>query len=121
MHCRKMGGTQLPMPIAWAATFNPSLVQRAASEIADEMRAFSNWEMRQGRQPVATNCYGPHAHVVRDPRWGRLAETWGEGEAGSAALRGEPCARCELQLHLWQLPQVHAYKCQWPQSSPLHE
>lgn len=69
------------MPIAWAATFDTLLVQRAASEIADEMRSFSNWEMRQGRPPAATNCYGPHVHVVRDPRWGRLAETYGEGEA----------------------------------------
>ncbi|KAL4452562.1 hypothetical protein ABPG75_008224 [Micractinium tetrahymenae] len=74
-------GVMYPAPIAWAAGFDPQLTNTAASQIGDEMRAYNNKEMRSRRPPADTHCFGPHVGIVRDPRWGRLQETYGEGEA----------------------------------------
>lgn len=54
-----------PAPIAWAAGFDPQLTNKAASQIGDEMRAFNNKEMRSGRPPADTHCFGPHVGIVR--------------------------------------------------------
>ncbi|PSC75758.1 putative beta-D-xylosidase 7 [Micractinium conductrix] len=73
------GATIFPINLAWAATFDDALAQQAASQIGDEMRAHYNRRAREGWAHQAfTNCFGPHVHIVRDPRWGRLAETFGE-------------------------------------------
>ncbi|KAL4434180.1 hypothetical protein ABPG75_000621 [Micractinium tetrahymenae] len=74
-----LAATIYPLNIAWAATFDDELAQRAASQIGDEMRAHYNRRAREGWTELAyTNCFGPHVHIVRDPRWGRLGETFGE-------------------------------------------
>ncbi|PSC72215.1 putative beta-D-xylosidase 7 [Micractinium conductrix] len=84
---KNMGlGVMYPAPIAWAATFNHQLTSKAATEIGDEMRAFNNQEMRRGRPPAASHCFGPHVGIVRDPRWGRLLETYGEDPRLSADM-----------------------------------
>ncbi len=74
--------TVYPTPLAWAATFNPTLVESMAAAIGADMHAGG---VHQGLSPVLD--------VVRDHRWGRVEETLGEdpylvGELGSAYVRG---------------------------------
>ncbi|WP_354530373.1 glycoside hydrolase family 3 N-terminal domain-containing protein [Nakamurella sp. UYEF19] len=61
------GATVYPAAIAWAATFDPELVQRMAAAIGQDMAAVG---VHQGLSPVLD--------VVRDYRWGRVEETLGE-------------------------------------------
>lgn len=76
------GATVYPIPLAWAAAFDPALVKRMARAIGDDMRGVG---VHQGLSPVLD--------VVRDYRWGRVEETLGEdpylvGMLGSAYVRG---------------------------------
>ncbi|ARQ70904.1 beta-glucosidase [Streptomyces marincola] len=71
-----------PTPLAWGATFDPGLVERAARLIGDSMRSAG---IHQGLAPVLD--------VLRDPRWGRTEETIGEdpylvGTIGTGYVRG---------------------------------
>ncbi|MFF0143393.1 beta-glucosidase [Streptomyces sp. NPDC005227] len=71
-----------PASIAWAATFDPPLVERMAQAIGSGMRRLG---VHQGLSPVLD--------VVRDYRWGRVEETLGEdpylvGHMGAAYVRG---------------------------------
>ncbi|UCM87786.1 beta-xylosidase/alpha-l-arabinosidase [Streptomyces marincola] len=72
----------IPTPLAWGATFDPGLVERAARLIGDSMRSAG---IHQGLAPVLD--------VLRDPRWGRTEETIGEdpylvGTIGTGYVRG---------------------------------
>ncbi|MFI6791421.1 beta-glucosidase [Nonomuraea sp. NPDC050383] len=76
------GATAYPTPLAWAATFDPALVERMAAAIGRDLRAAG---VHQGLSPVLD--------VVRDYRWGRVEETLGEdpylvGQLGAAYVRG---------------------------------
>lgn len=76
------GATSFPQAIALASTWDPSLLERVFSVAAREMRA-------RGAQLALA----PVVDVARDPRWGRIEETFGEdphlvGEMGLAAIRG---------------------------------
>ncbi|HEV2368945.1 MAG TPA: glycoside hydrolase family 3 N-terminal domain-containing protein, partial [Acidimicrobiales bacterium] len=76
------GATQFPQAIGMAATWNPDLVEEAAVAIRAELRAGG------ARQALA-----PVLDVTRDPRWGRLEETYGEdpylaARMGVAYVRG---------------------------------
>jgi len=71
-----------PVPLAWGATFDPSLVERMAASIGASMRSVG---IHQGLAPVLD--------VTVDPRWGRTEETIGEdpylvGTVGTAYVRG---------------------------------
>ncbi|MFJ1807799.1 MULTISPECIES: glycoside hydrolase family 3 N-terminal domain-containing protein [unclassified Streptomyces] len=71
-----------PTALAWAATFNPDLVERMAHAIGTSMRQVG---VHQGLSPVLD--------VVRDYRWGRVEETLGEdpylvATTGTAYVRG---------------------------------
>lgn len=61
------GATIYPQSIAVASTWNRDLTKRMASEIADEASAVG---IRQAMAPVAD--------VIRDLRWGRVEESFGE-------------------------------------------
>ena len=61
------GGTTFPQAIGLASTWNPDLVEKVASTIRRQMRAVG---AHQGLAPVLD--------VARDPRWGRVEETYGE-------------------------------------------
>ncbi|HCD99520.1 MAG TPA: beta-1,3-glucosyltransferase [Armatimonadetes bacterium] len=61
------GCTSFPQAIGLAATWNPELVGRVAAAIADETKA-------RGVRHVLS----PVINVVRDARWGRVEETYGE-------------------------------------------
>ena len=74
--------TTYPTPLAWAASFDPDLVERMGREIGATMAALG---VHQGLAPVLD--------VVRDVRWGRVEETMGEdpyvvGSLGAAYVRG---------------------------------
>jgi beta-glucosidase len=74
--------TSFPQAIALASTWNPDLVERAFAAVAEEVRA-------RGTQQVLA----PVVDVARDPRWGRIEETYGEdpylvSRMGLAAVRG---------------------------------
>jgi beta-glucosidase len=76
------GATSFPQSIGLASTWDPALVERIFSVAAREMRA------------AGTNlALAPVVDVARDPRWGRIEETYGEdpylvGTMGLAAIRG---------------------------------
>jgi beta-glucosidase-like glycosyl hydrolase len=74
--------TVFPTALAWAATFDPALVERMTRAIGESMHAVG---VHQGLSPVLD--------VVRDPRWGRVEETLGDdpylvGMIGTAYVRG---------------------------------
>ena len=74
--------TSFPQAIALASTWNPDLVERVLAVAAAEARA------RGVHQVLA-----PVVDVARDPRWGRIEETYGEdpylaARMGVAAVRG---------------------------------
>lgn len=60
-------GTILPIPTAWAATFEPNYAYEAGRIIAAEARSLGIYEV-----------LAPNLDVARDPRWGRTEETFGE-------------------------------------------
>jgi len=77
-----VGGTSYPQPIALASTFNPALIESIFTATALETRS------RGGHQALT-----PVVDVARDPRWGRVEETYGEdpylvSRMGIAAVRG---------------------------------
>ncbi|MBN2241490.1 MAG: glycoside hydrolase family 3 C-terminal domain-containing protein [Acidobacteria bacterium] len=77
-----VGATSFPQPIGLAATFDPSLVERLYSMTAEEARV-------RGTHQALT----PVADVAREPRWGRVEETFGEdphlvSRMAVAAVRG---------------------------------
>ena len=74
--------TVFPTPLGLAATFDPEGVERVTTAIGESMRATG---AHQGLSPVLD--------VVRDYRWGRVEETFGEdpylvGMMGAAYVRG---------------------------------
>jgi beta-glucosidase len=74
--------TSFPQPIGLGATFNPALVERLFTMTAHEARV-------RGTHQALT----PVVDVARDPRWGRVEETYGEDpylntRLGIAAVRG---------------------------------
>ncbi|MEN7550989.1 glycoside hydrolase family 3 N-terminal domain-containing protein [Rapidithrix thailandica] len=76
------GSTALPMNIALGATWDSELLQKAGQVIGTEGRAFG---VHFG--------LGPNLDLGREPRWGRIAETFGEdpylaAHLGSALIRG---------------------------------
>lgn len=76
------GGTSFPQAIALAATFDPDLVEQVAAVTA-----------RQSRERGVQHVLAPVVDVARDPRWGRIEETYGEdtylvSRMGVAAIRG---------------------------------
>jgi beta-glucosidase len=71
------GVTQLPAPVALAAAFDPSLAQAYGSVVGSEERGKG-----------ANVNLGPTVNIVRDPRWGRAFESYGEDPylAGQTAV-----------------------------------
>ncbi|MEP6493477.1 MAG: glycoside hydrolase family 3 N-terminal domain-containing protein [bacterium] len=75
-------GTSFPQPIGLASTWDPSLVEALYTMTAEEARS-------RGTHQALT----PVVDVARDPRWGRVEETFGEdpylvARMGVAAVRG---------------------------------
>jgi len=103
--------TVFPQAIGMAATWDPALIQRIASAIADEARAKYHATLtRKGDTLIyqGLTFWSPNVNIFRDPRWGRGQETWGEdpfltGEMGAAfvrGLQGDQAANLGLELTL---------------------
>ena len=61
------GTTIYPMPINFASTWNPEYIRKMARQTALELRSLgSHWS------------FFPNMDLARDPRWGRIGETFGE-------------------------------------------
>jgi len=76
------GATSFPQSIALASTWDPALLTKVFSVAGREVRATGS-----------TLVLAPVVDVARDPRWGRIEETYGEdpylvSELGVAAVRG---------------------------------
>jgi beta-glucosidase len=74
--------TVFPQGIGLAATWNPALVKQVAEVIRAQMLAVG-----------ARHALAPVLDVARDPRWGRVEETYGEdpvlaGTIGTAYIQG---------------------------------
>jgi len=87
--------TVFPEPIGLAATFDSALVERIATVIGTEARAKYHEATRQGRHGMyeGLTLFAPNINIVRDPRWGRGMETFGEdpfltGRLAAAFVRG---------------------------------
>ncbi|MDG3439459.1 glycoside hydrolase family 3 N-terminal domain-containing protein [Nitrospirillum amazonense] len=77
-----IGPTSFPQAIAQASSWDPDLIREVDSVVAREIRV-------RGVSLVLS----PVVDVARDPRWGRIEETFGEdpylaGEMGVAAVQG---------------------------------
>ena len=76
------GTTVYPSPITLASTWSDLFLEVIGTQTAKEMRATgSHW------------TFTPNIDVLRDPRWGRVGETFGEdhflvGNLGAAMIRG---------------------------------
>lgn len=76
------GSTSFPIPLALSATWDTDLLYTVGRTIGTEMRA-------NGTNMVL----GPLLDIARDPRWGRMEETYGEdtylvSEIGLAMVKG---------------------------------
>jgi hypothetical protein len=72
--------TVFPEPIGLAATWDTDLVFRTATAISDEARAKHHEFVRRGKRNIyqGLTFWSPNINLVRDPRWGRGMETYGE-------------------------------------------
>lgn len=74
--------TIFPIPLGQAATFNPEIVEKSSQIAAKEASAAGiRW------------TFAPMIDITHDPRWGRIAEGFGEdpylvSEMGKASIRG---------------------------------
>lgn len=81
IHCEASAGAQFteadvfPSAIAQASTFEPELIGRMAEIIRRQMLEVG---FRQALSPVVD--------IARDPRWGRVTETYGEDGALTSAM-----------------------------------
>ena len=76
------GATVFPSALALAATWDEALVERVATAVA-----------RETRERGSNYVYAPVLDLARDPRWGRVEETFGEdptlvARLGVAVVRG---------------------------------
>jgi beta-glucosidase len=82
-----MTATSFPNSVAVGCTWDPSLIKRETSVIADEARGFNHGLI------FTLTYWSPVIEPARDPRWGRTAETFGEdpflvSQIGSGFIQG---------------------------------
>ena len=87
--------TVFPQAIGMAATWDTNMVRGMGNVISAEARAKSNQAQREGNHRIfyGLTFWSPNINIVRDPRWGRGQETYGEdpfltGRMGIAFING---------------------------------
>lgn len=87
--------TVFPQSLTIASSFDTNLIFDVADIISDEARAKHHEYVRQGQLGMyqGLTFWSPNINILRDPRWGRGHETYGEdpylmGEMSSQFIRG---------------------------------
>jgi beta-glucosidase len=87
--------TVFPQAIGLAATWDTPMIERVGDAISTEARAKYNQAQREGNHSIfyGLTLWSPNINIVRDPRWGRGQETYGEdpfltGSIGAAFVNG---------------------------------
>ncbi|XP_065845653.1 uncharacterized protein [Oscarella lobularis] len=87
--------TSFPQALGMAATFDYDLVYQVSKVTSEEVRAKNNNATALGDYSFHTglSCWSPVVNIMRDPRWGRNQETFGEcpylsGQLADAFVRG---------------------------------
>jgi beta-glucosidase len=87
--------TVFPQAIGLAATWDTALIHHVGEAISTEARAKYNKAQREGNRSIfyGLTLWSPNINIVRDPRWGRGQETYGEdpfltGSIGTAFVNG---------------------------------
>ncbi len=72
--------TVFPQAIGIAATWNVDLMYKMATAISDEARAIHHEAVRNEDRGLfqGLTFWSPNVNLLRDPRWGRSQETYGE-------------------------------------------
>ncbi|PRP84764.1 beta-glucosidase [Planoprotostelium fungivorum] len=78
--------TSFPQSIGLGATFDPELLHEISTE--DRLKRFE-WAFLKGYPLKGLSVWTPNINIVRDPRWGRGQETYGEDPflTGSLAVQ----------------------------------
>jgi beta-glucosidase len=89
------GVTQLPAPVALAAAWDPPLARAYGAVVGSEERGKG-----------ADVNLGPTVNIVRDPRWGRAFESYGEdpylsGQTAAGYIEGVQRQRVMAQVKHW--------------------
>ncbi|MBP0904936.1 glycoside hydrolase family 3 C-terminal domain-containing protein [Mariniflexile gromovii] len=92
---RSGNATVFPQAIGMAATFDTAMMTKVADIISDEARAKYHEAIRNknyGRY-FGLTFWSPNINILRDPRWGRGHETYGEdpyltGQMGMQFVKG---------------------------------
>jgi beta-glucosidase len=87
------GATSFPQAIALASTWDPGLVERIFTAVADEAASAG-----------INQVFVPVINLARDPRWGRTEETYGEDpnlttRLGVAAIKGLQGENFKIDRH----------------------
>ena len=87
--------TVFPQAIGMGATWDPEMLHALGNVISTEARAKYNQAQREGNHRIfyGLTYWSPNINIVRDPRWGRGQETYGEdpfltGKLGVAFIGG---------------------------------
>ena len=87
--------TAFPQALGLAATFDEDLIFRVAEATSIEVRAKNNKYLSEHDYQFhhGISCWSPVINIMRDPRWGRNQETYGEdpylsGQLAQAFVRG---------------------------------
>lgn len=112
------GATSFPMPIALGATFDPEITHAVGHAIGKETRTLG-----------ITEILAPNLDLAREPRWGRVEETFGEdtylssqmayaiisGEQNHGKLSSDCAVACEPKHYVGHGVPEGGTNC-----SPLH-
>jgi beta-glucosidase len=93
VHEKSIPTTQFAQVVGMAQTWDPDLIQRAGKVEGAEARYIAQHEDRFGRPAPPLVVWAPNADLARDPRWGRIDESYGEdpffdGIMAAAFVRG---------------------------------
>ena len=85
--------TQFAQVAGMAQTWDPALIRRAGDVEGREARWIADHLQQLGRTAPPLIVWGPNADLARDPRWGRIDESYGEdpffvGTMAGAFVRG---------------------------------
>lgn len=81
--------TVFPTPVGLAATFDAALIHRVGKAVGFEARAKHHAAMGAGNSSgtfQGLSFFAPNINILRDPRWGRGLETYGEDPYLSALM-----------------------------------